>query len=486
MSGVVRADGEHADVLCAVRGPVEERLAAAFAGPRGAVRIVRRCADVTELLAAADAGAGTVALFSADQPGADRQLVARLRDAGLAVVALAESGRPWLAERMHALGVDAVVAEDVDVEALAALLLDPGAADATGHGDGTGREAEGSGQSRLGIADGDPAGPGPAGYDETATGPAGHGPAEPEHAAFAPAGLGPGAGDGPRRGSLPPGRIVVVWGPGGAPGRTSVAINLATEIAARPEGGARDARLPDVLLVDADTHHPGLVQHLGLLDESAGLAVCARAASQGRLDAGTLAANAPRLDERLRVLTGIGRPDRWPEAPGPSLEVVWERAREIADLVVVDCGAPVEQDEALSYDTRAPQRNAATISALAAADVVVAVGAPDPVGVHRLVRALGELDEGALAPGAHLVVVLNRVRAAVVGPRPTAVLSEALARYAGVQVSGFVPDDPAAFDAAILTGRTLAEVAPHAPARRAIADMARLVAPSAARATAGG
>jgi Flp pilus assembly CpaE family ATPase len=58
---------------------------------------------------------------------------------------------------------------------------------------------------------------------------------------------------------------------------------------------------------------------------------------------------------------------------------------------------------------------------------------------------------------------------------------EALERYAGVADPVLVPDDPAALDAALLAGRTLAEVAPASAARKAYAALAqRLIAPAAA------
>ena len=58
----------------------------------------------------------------------------------------------------------------------------------------------------------------------------------------------------------------MVWGPTGAPGRTTLAIGLAAELAG--------SGLPTVL-VDADTYGASVAQCLGLLDESSGLATAA-------------------------------------------------------------------------------------------------------------------------------------------------------------------------------------------------------------------
>ncbi|MEK8228098.1 hypothetical protein NKG05_21470 [Oerskovia sp. M15] len=139
---------------------------------------------------------------------------------------------------------------------------------------------------------------------------------------------------------------------------------------------------------------------------------------------------------------------------------------------MIDCGFGLEQDELLSYDTRAPQRNGATLSALAAADVVVVVGGSDAVGIQRLVRGLGDLADSGATTGALRLVVANRVRASAAGPRPEAAVRDALGRYGGVVDLHTLPDDRATLDGALLAGRTLAEVAPDSPVRRGITALA--------------
>jgi MinD-like ATPase involved in chromosome partitioning or flagellar assembly len=170
----------------------------------------------------------------------------------------------------------------------------------------------------------------------------------------------------------------------------------------------------------------------------------------------------------LRLLSGLVRASRWPELPSSALEVVFERARELAAWSIIDTAAPVEADEVLMYDTHAPQRNAATLTSLAAADEIVVVGAGDPIGVQRLIRALDELREVPAGVTAPVTVVVNRVRPATVGRRPETAVREAMARYAGVDDIVVIPDDPAACDTALLAGRTLAETAPNSPAWSAI------------------
>jgi MinD-like ATPase involved in chromosome partitioning or flagellar assembly len=259
------------------------------------------------------------------------------------------------------------------------------------------------------------------------------------------------------------GRVVAVWGPTGAPGRTTIAVTLATELAAL---GVR------TVLIDADTYGGSVAQALSFLDEAPGIAAATRAADQGTLDLATLARLAPVAIAGLRVLTGIPKAERWPEVRPAALERVLTLSRSLGQVVVVDCGFSLEDDEELSYDTMAPRRNGATLTTLALADDVVVVGGCDPVGLQRLVRGLQELGTVQAPPP---TVCVNRVRAGAVGSNPEQRVSEALARFAGVAGVLFVPDDPAALDAALLEGRALVECAPGSPVRPAVRSLAERV-----------
>lgn len=413
-------------VLCAVRGAAEAVIVQAVGGTTGRLAVTRRCADLAELLAAAEAGLGRIAVVSADLPMLDREAVAALHRAGVRVVGLGDAATPWLSERMTALGADLVVKTPDDAIGAAALVRDV--------------------VDVLGRAPDRAATSGAAGADRPSSAPV-----------FDPP---PGASRPVVRG-----RVVAVWGPTGAPGRTTVAVNLAAELAL--VGG-------HTLLVDADTYGGTIAQAVGLLDESPGLAAAARAAGQGGLDTELLARLSPLIAPDLRVLSGISRADRWPELPSASLDVVWTVARSLAAWTVIDCGFCVEQDEVLSYDSRAPRRNAATLSALNDADEIVVVGAGDPIGVQRLVRALGDL--AALGLSGHQRVVVNQVRASVAGPRPGEAISTALERYAGVRSPHLVPEDRSTLDSALLEARLLHEVAPGSPVRRAIVTLAEQLA----------
>ena len=158
------------------------------------------------------------------------------------------------------------------------------------------------------------------------------------------------------------GAIIAVWGPAGAPGRTTVALNLASELALLGQ---------PTVLVDADTYGGCIAQALSLLDEAPGLAAATRSADQGSLDLAALARLAPEVSPGLRVLTGIPKAERWPELRAAALEHVLTLTRRLARFTVIDCGFSLEDDEELSYDTLAPRRNAATLTSLAVADQVL-------------------------------------------------------------------------------------------------------------------
>ncbi|MGO1167116.1 MAG: AAA family ATPase, partial [Janibacter sp.] len=171
----------------------------------------------------------------------------------------------------------------------------------------------------------------------------------------------------------------------------------------------------------------------------------------------------------LRVLTGIPTPSRWTEVRASAVEQIIDLARSLAAVVVLDCGFGIEDDEELSYDTLAPRRNATTLVALAEADELLLVGAADPVGLQRMVRAVQTVGQ---VPSPTPRPVVNRLRASSVGPDPRRRVEESLARFAGLDSIAVLPDDPGATDAALLSGQTLAECAPESELRQAIGELA--------------
>lgn len=415
-------------VFTAVTGAAwESALVGALDRADHGVTVVRRCVDVSELLAAAATGTGQAALLSAELRRLDGDAVARLSAAGVAVVGLVEPGDEGAAERMRQLGVPHVLPADADAEVIAQALREAVAGVPTVSRDVADPRAA---LPALGVPE-----------------------AEDER----PAGRG---------------RLVAVWGPTGAPGRTTVAVGLADEA----------ARLGvSTLLVDADVYGGVVAQVLGLLDDSPGLAGAARQAGSGTLDAATLVRLAWAVRPQLRVLTGLARADRWPELRPHAVATVLEEARRLAELTVVDCGFNLEDDEELSFDTAAPRRNGATLAVLEAADTVLCVSGADPVALQRSVRALDELRE--TLPEVDPVLVVNQVRRGPVPGDPREEIAAAVARFTGREVAHFLPADRRATDAALAAGLTLAEAAPGSALRAALRGLAASVAEVAEPAT---
>lgn len=258
------------------------------------------------------------------------------------------------------------------------------------------------------------------------------------------------------------GTVIAVWGPGGAPGRSTIAVNVAAEIAAHGHS---------VVLADADSYGGSIAPLLGMLDEAPGFAAACRLGGNGGLNGAELERIAQRYDSphgSFSVLTGIGRAARWPELGADKVGASIAACRDWREYVVVDVGFCLEDDEEISSDLFAPRRNAATLAVLAAADRVVAVGLADPLGLSRFLRAFPALREAA--PSAQITVVLNRVRASAIGLDPRAQLRHTLRRFGGIEAATFVPHDLNALDTAVLDGRTLRDAAPRSPARTALAD----------------
>lgn len=246
------------------------------------------------------------------------------------------------------------------------------------------------------------------------------------------------------------GTLVAVWGPAGAPGRTTVATGLAS-------------LLEDPLLLDLDPYGGSVGQHLGITDPVAGVLAASRLVNAGTLDAAGLERVAVRLSQ-MRVLTGLPRADRWEEVC--AIDEIVERARGSAQWVVADTGFSLERDDTAMFGAR--QRNELTLSALGLADEVVVVGTPDAIGLARLVRGLADLAD--VMPQVRPTVVVNRMRSGL-GWSQGEVL-DAIGQVAPAAEVVVLPEDRAGADRALLAGRAMAREA-GSSYRRAFAGLAQ-------------
>ena len=319
----------------------------------------RTCAD---LLAAAAAGLAAVAMVSADLRSLDRAALAPPARPGVAVVGVYPPGDEAAERHLRQLGIDAVVAADADGTLLQAAVdaLAPAGADD--------RSATPAPTRSRSLLTAPPRGP-PTGRTRACADGGDAGATRRRRAPRSRSGGRPAPPGGPpSRSTSPPS-----WP---APGPAPCSSTPTPTAAASPRS-------------------------LGLLDEAPGLAAAARAADHGSLDLPGLARLAP------EVRAGPAGADRHPQGRALArAAAAGARARPDAGArswrasIVVDCGFSLEDDEELSYDTRAPRRNAATLTALAQADRVVAVGAADPVGPAAAgARAAGARRHALRRPG---------------------------------------------------------------------------------------
>ena len=459
--------------------------------------VVRRCADLPELLSAGMAGLATFALLDTGFDEIDRTVLDRLARAGLSGLLLVDDCEE---ERWRSAGWP-VLRRDTDPSRICLVMQDlvRRGAPSGGSSQGTGPASAAVSETVTGpvavdtdwLSAATPASTGSnAAAQETAwleelwrqsPGSPGDGmvPSQPSWFSGG-AGTGGISGQNRRRGPEPTamspaddgrrGRIVLVWGPHGSPGRSTVSASLAHGLAA--SGGA--------ILVDADVEAPSLVQLLGMPEDSSALAGAARLATHGRLDAESFQRVLAPVGGGLSLLGGLGRSGRWRELPPASMTEVWLQCRRAAAWTVVDvAGGPVDDD--VDDFTLEPGRGAVTADLVSHADVILVVGGADPVAVRRLLQLLDEVGS-SMSPTGRVEVIINRVRASAAGPSPQHALREALARFGGLEDIVLLPDDAATADACLLRGCAVLEGAPTSALGKALSALVDRIDPQAAAA----
>ena len=474
------ADG----VLLALTGE-DAAIVQALDDAGSGLKVVRRCGDVAELLGAALAGLARLAVLDTGFDDLDRTVLDRLERCDVAGVLLVDDDE----ERRWAAAGWATMPRRVDPVMLRARLQliarrggGQGAPALPPAGPRTAAASDSASADPSGARMPDPPGgarpasapdagrPG-AGWDADdrppASQPGRDGPARPRTSGTAGRPLPGSPPDAGAEAARPrEGRLAVVWGPHGAPGRTTVAASLAHGL----------ARAGGSVLVDADVEAPSLVQVLGLPEDSSSLATAARLASHSRLDTESLVGLLVPVGPDHSLLSGLGRSGRWRELPPSPMADVWAGCREVAAWTVIDiAGGPLE-DEVDDY-TLEPGRDALAASLVRSADVVVIVGAADPVGVRRLLQLVAQFDETE-RPSGRIEVVVNRVRASAAGPSPERAVREALARFGGLEEVVLLPEDPVA-DQCLLAGCSVLDGAPGSALGRALAVLVDRIDPAA-------
>ena len=247
------------------------------------------------------------------------------------------------------------------------------------------------------------------------------------------------------------GRLTAVWGPKGAPGRTTVAVELAAELA---HSGA------PTVLVDGDTYGGDVAQLLGVIEELPTIVWASRAATRPEAD----------VTEGLRragpdgpaLIPGITRADLWDHVGSYAWRELLTRLRGSFDHTVVDVGFCLE-DPALPLGGEG--RNSVARETLRESDHVVAVCRCDPVGLKTFLWAYSALTE--IVEPDRILVCANRVL-----PGSERQIADVLRQHAGKRPAAYLPDDPSAFRAALAKGRSLRDLAPSSGPSRSIRGLA--------------
>ena len=224
--------------------------------------------------------------------------------------------------------------------------------------------------------------------------------------------------------------VIAVTSPHGSTGKTTVAINIALELA------AEKAR---VLLIDGDIQGPAVANHFALTQQPAGLQAALRIASQQRFDLEQLERLSFQFQRStLRIMPGS---QNFPSQPFDQEAVanLLETARSGYEFTVVDLGS-------LSGDGSGAQAEL-TNAIISLADRAVMVCLADPIGIFRL---LG-IENLIAASSKPLDLVMNRVRNSVIASARREI-AITLQRLSALEPKAYLPDDPQHIDQAVRTG----------------------------------
>lgn len=225
--------------------------------------------------------------------------------------------------------------------------------------------------------------------------------------------------------------VIAVSSPKGSTGKTTLAINLAAEIASNRFR---------VLLIDGDLESGAIANHFMLTELPAGVPGALRIASQNRFDKDQLERLSVALPKStLRVMpsgNASANLDFDPMAVSQILEV----AKTEFDFTVIDCGQlePKFKDHPSQSFVEEVLRHS---------DKQVIVCLADPIGIFRLLGQQERISELCQEP----LTVMNRVRNSVIASAKREI-EITLQRLSSLPSATFIPDDPSQIDQALKTG----------------------------------
>ena len=239
------------------------------------------------------------------------------------------------------------------------------------------------------------------------------------------------------------GEVIAVWGPKGSPGRTTIAIELACELANTGE---------EAVLVDADPYAGDISQMLGIVEELPTVLWGATASAGDGVTSREIIGQLSRVGGKgPLLLPGLPRAELWSEVAdfgyGHLIKLLAGGAR----FVVVDIGFCLEDASQLGV-TRGG-RNRMARATLERADRVLAVCRADPVGLKNFIWAYESV--GEIVDEDRISIVLNRSY-----PSERREIDDLLESNTGKRSTVAVPDRPSDCRKAVAQGGALCEVRP--------------------------
>lgn len=373
-------------VIVWLREPFEALVVQALNAHASKFTVVRRCADSTETEAAVHAGLGTIIVADADAPGVNAESIDRFHARGGFVLLVFSD--PLTAP---SLGEDARCGTTSAAEVVEVLTV-------------------GLRERILGTKSSLEAPPPPPMHDNDN-----------------------------------PGKIVVVWGTGGAPGRSTISANIGHQLSRRGR---------DITLVDADTRAPSLGQILGIELDGSGLAAATSLRQRGVLDSHALKGLRYEAEDRLFFLSGLTRSDRWRQLSPDSVCEVLRRLATLGHVVIDLCAGHSDDDP--SQLTFVPSREDINLDVIRLADHLIIVARADAIGLTRLGQLVADCSDLDISID---LIVINRTRQAAAGMHPLETVQSVLHTICPHIPHVLIEDCPDV-DRAVLQATSVSSIAP--------------------------
>ena len=231
-------------------------------------------------------------------------------------------------------------------------------------------------------------------------------------------------------------QLIAVTSPHGSTGKTTVAINIALELATEKY---------KVLLIDADLQGSSVANYLCLAELPAGLPGALRIADQNRFDEHQLERLSIQVPKTSITLLPGAMSELTVSPTTENLSEIIAVAKRVFDFVILDLGSTLPSKKTTEFNlTRALTQQA---------DQVVLVASADPVGIFRLLAIEASILEVTAEP----MLVINRLRNSVIAQAKSEIKTT-LSRLGTIEIKAFLPDDPNQVDQAtrvgmVVTGR---------------------------------